>query len=81
MVELVKQLPGTLTPCPRCHNQPKLVVVGRGPTAYMECYPCRFRLPAMNTEQEAIQSWEMAVQAISPLFPTAQEATDVIGNG
>ena len=49
---------GEVSGCPRCNGQPLLFQNMSGSKWHCECAPCRVRLWACDTAQEAIEAWE-----------------------
>lgn len=47
-----------LSPCPRCGKQPLMFENLGHNRFHMECPPCRVRLWACDSAQEAVASWE-----------------------
>lgn len=49
---------GELSGCPKCGCQPRLYLNLGAVEYHFECQPCRFRMWARPTAQEAVQDWE-----------------------
>lgn len=65
-----KRYQSLLSGCPRCRNQPIVVLnLSQGGRAYLECPPCKFSLPDLPTEQEAVQLWEFFAIGAIRFFP------------
>lgn len=61
-----RQIPmGELSGCPKCNGQPRMYLNLGTSEHHFECQPCRFRMWARPTAQEAVQDWE-ALPRIEP---------------